>query len=112
RYTDDLRVEEQAWCVFVRSPHSHALIRDIRIPADLPEGVAVLTAADYQADGLAPIEHVPNPLDALDVRKKAFAQTTEAPHWPLAGERVRHVGEPVAAVIASTPYVARDFAER
>ncbi len=108
RFADDMRLEGQAWCALVRSPHAHARIRAIRIPA----GVRGLTAADYLADGLGPIDHIPNPLDALDVRKKAFSAPVERPHWPLAHERVQHVGEPVALAIGDTAQAARDAAER
>ena len=108
RYADDRRLEGQAWCAFVRSPHAHARVVSIRIPP----GVCALTGADYRADGLGPIDHVPNPLDAHDVRKKAFSDPVEAPHWPLAQELVRHVGEPVALAIGDTPHAARDAAER
>ncbi len=109
RFTDDLQLEGQAWCAFVRSPHAHARIRSIRGGAG---ALAVLTGADYAADGLQPIDHIPNPLDAHDVRKKAFADPLERPHWPLARGEVRHVGEPVAAVIAESAQAARDAAER
>lgn len=118
RYTDDIRLEGQAHCAFLRSPHAHARI--LRIDASRARrgsGVlTVLTGADYLADGLAGIDHAANPVDALDVRKRAFAEAAgarvvELPHWPLATERVRHVGEPLAAVVAETAFAARDAAE-
>ncbi|MGH8740121.1 MAG: xanthine dehydrogenase family protein molybdopterin-binding subunit, partial [Burkholderiales bacterium] len=110
RFTDDLRLEREAWCVFVRSPHAHARIRSI--DARRAACCAVLTGADYAGDGLRPIDHVPNPLDSFDMRRKAFAEPLEAPHWPLARDQVRHVGEAVAAVIAGSAQAARDAAER
>jgi carbon-monoxide dehydrogenase large subunit len=109
RFTDDLRLERQAWCAFVRSPHAHARIRSI---SGGDGALAMLTGADYRADGLGPIDHVPNPLDAHDMTRKAFAGPLEAPHWPLAQDAVRHVGEPVAAVLAESEQEARDAAER
>jgi carbon-monoxide dehydrogenase large subunit len=109
RFADDLQLERQAWCVFVRSPHAHARIRSI---TGGDGALAVLTGADYFADGLQPIDHVPNPLDAHDVRSKSFRDPVERPHWPLARDEVRHVGEPVAAVIAGSAQAARDAAER
>jgi carbon-monoxide dehydrogenase large subunit len=108
RYTDDLQLERQAWCAFLRSPHAHARIASIKIP----EGLTVLTGADYLADGLAPVDHIPNPLDANDVEKNAFADPLEKPHWPLAHEVVRHVGEPLAVAIAESMQAARDAVER
>jgi carbon-monoxide dehydrogenase large subunit len=110
RFTDDLRLEREAWCAFVRSPHAHARICSIN--ALEASCLAVLTGGDYVSEGLRPIDHIPNPLDAHDVRKKAFTEPLEAPHWPLARGEVRHVGEPVAAVIAESAQAARDAAER
>ena len=111
RYTDDVSLEGELHCVFVRSPHAHARIA--RIHAGAAPGVTVLTGADYAADGLDGIRHVPNPADALDVSKRAFSgRVVDLPHFPLATDRARHVGEPVAMVIASSRERARDAAER
>jgi carbon-monoxide dehydrogenase large subunit len=113
RYTDDVHLERQAWCAFLRSPHAHARIVSIKRGSEsVPGLIQILTAADYIADGLAPVDHSPNPLDALDVRKKGFVDTVEAPHWPLAHDVVRHVGEPLAVAIADSAHAARDAAER
>jgi carbon-monoxide dehydrogenase large subunit len=118
RYTDDVRLEGQLSCAFLRSPHAHArILRLDSSRAQRAPGVrAVLTCADYLADGLAGIEHAANPVDALDIHRRAFvamhgARIVELPHWPLARERVRHVGEPLAAVVAETAFAARDAAE-
>ncbi len=118
RYTDDIRFERQLHCAFLRSPHAHArIVRIDTTRARRAPGVrAVLTGADYVADGLAGIEHAANPVDALDIRKRAFTapvgeRIVELPHWPLARERARHVGEPLAAVLAETAFAARDAAE-
>jgi carbon-monoxide dehydrogenase large subunit len=108
RYTDDETLAGQAWCVFVRSPHAHARIAAIRSGKT---ALAVLTGADYAADGLLPVDHVPNPLDMHDVGKRAFDDPRQWPHWPLARDKVRHVGDPVAAVIAETLEQARDAAD-
>ena len=118
RYSDDIWLEGQVHCAFLRSPHAHARI--LRIDASrarrVPGVLAVLTGADYLADGLAGIDHAANPVDALDVGKRAFAapggaHVVELPHWPLALERVRYVGESVAAAVADTALAARDAAE-
>jgi carbon-monoxide dehydrogenase large subunit len=113
RFTDDLRREGQAWCAIVRSPHAHARITNIDSRKASGGGVlAILTGADYVADGLGPIDHIPNPLHPFELEKKVFADPLEAPQWPLAREVALHVGEPVAAVIAESPQAARDAAER
>jgi carbon-monoxide dehydrogenase large subunit len=111
RFADDEVLERQAWCAFVRSPHAHARIVAIRKTPN-PGVLAVLTGDDWVADGLGAIDHVPNPLETLDITKKAFDSPLERPHWPLAVGEARHVGEPLAAVIAETAGEARDAAER
>src|SRR5690349_20936075 len=102
RYADDEAFERQAWCAFVRSPHAHARIVRISLDDELPGVIALLTGADYAADGLQPVDHVPNPLDMHDINRRAFDNPRQSPQWPLARHRARHVGEPVAAVIAET----------
>ena len=114
RFTDDERPLGEAGCALVRSPHAHArIVRvDASAAARAPGVLGVLTAADYRADGLAPVDHVPNPLSPYDIGRRAFDDPAQWPHWPLAGDEVRHVGEPVAAVIAGTAAQARDAAEQ
>jgi carbon-monoxide dehydrogenase large subunit len=111
RYTDDESYPGQVWCAFVRSPHAHARIVKVEAPRS-PGVLAVLTGADYAADGLQPIDHVPNPMDVHDIERRAFDNPRQSPQWPLARDAVRHVGEPLAAVIAETAEQARDAAER
>ena len=112
RYADDEAYEGQAWCAFVRSPHAHARIVRIKLDGELPGVVGILTGADYAADGLQPIDHVPNPLDMHDINRRAFDNPRQSPQWPLARDKARHVGEPVAAVIAETAAQALDAAEQ
>ena len=118
RFTDDFAFDGQAYAAFVRSPHPHARIRSIDTAdaAKLPGVVAIFTAKDYAAAGGRGIGHIANPAGTHDVKVKAFAgperQTPfETPHQPLAGERVRFVGEPVVMVIAETQSAAQDAAE-
>jgi carbon-monoxide dehydrogenase large subunit len=106
-YQDDNVLPRQTWCIFVRSPHAHALIRGIDTDAAkaAPGVVAVYTAADYVADGIAmPKANMP--------RKKRDGSPMFAPQRPaLIGDRVRYVGDPVAMVIAETLAQAKDAAE-
>jgi aerobic carbon-monoxide dehydrogenase large subunit len=118
RYTDDIHPDGACWAFVLRSPHAHAVIRsvDTATAKHVPGVLAVLTAADYRADGHRGISHVPIPADAKDASKPAFVATPESPifdqpHLPLADDRVRHVGEGVAVVIAETLAQARDAAE-
>jgi carbon-monoxide dehydrogenase large subunit len=118
RFTDDFAFDGQAYAVFVRSPHAHAgiLSIDTRVASELPGVVAVFTANDYAAAGGRGVAHIANPASTYDVSAKAFTgpglQTpVELLHLPLAGDRVRFVGEPVVMVIAETRSGAQDAAE-
>jgi carbon-monoxide dehydrogenase large subunit len=118
RFTDDIHPPGALWMYVLRSPHAHAVIADIRpgTAAAAPGVLAVLTAADYRADGNQPIQHQANPPDALDVTIPSFfpepgTLALELPQPPFAEEKVRHVGEAVALVIAETLDQARDAAE-
>jgi len=118
RYTDDVSLAQQAFAVFVRSPHAHARVIAIDTAAARaqPGVLAVLTGRDYVADGHLGMPHHPNPADALDVRERSFAPTADRKilderQLPLAVERARYVGEAVALVVAETLAAARDAAE-
>jgi carbon-monoxide dehydrogenase large subunit len=47
-----------------------------------------------------------------DINRRAFEGPRQQTHWPLPRDKARHVGEPVAAVIAQTAALAIDAAER
>jgi aerobic carbon-monoxide dehydrogenase large subunit len=118
RYTDDFSLEGQAYAVFVRSPHAHARIASINVaPAtSLPGVIAVFTAADYAASGGRGVNHIANPASTHDVKIKSFTgegrrTAFEKPHLPLAADRVRYVGEPVAMVVAESRAIAQDASE-
>ena len=117
-FSDDVDLEGQAYAHVLRSPHAHARVLGIDTEAAeaAPGVVAVLTAAEYLADGLGPVPHVANPLDALDPWKRALrnkdgSEPFVSPHIPLAQDKVRHVGDCVALVIAETIEQAKDAAE-
>ncbi|HVC52306.1 MAG TPA: xanthine dehydrogenase family protein molybdopterin-binding subunit [Stellaceae bacterium] len=107
RYSDDISLPGQAYAVMVRSPHAHGTIHKIDTAAAraMPGVLAVYTAADLAAGGiglLAPRQIVKN-RDGTPMR-------TPTRHV-LATDKVRYVGEAVAAVIADTTAAARDAAE-
>jgi carbon-monoxide dehydrogenase large subunit len=107
RYSDDVNLPRQAHAVVVRSPHAHADIGRIDTEAarSAPGVVTVLTGADVAAGDLGDL-----PTDRTRTRRDgspAFA----TPRPALARERVRHVGEPVALVVAETRAQAVDAAE-
>src|SRR5579872_6489938 len=116
RYAADFSLAKQAYAYVVRSPHPHAVIAGIDVTgARAASGVlAVLTAADAAADGLRPIPHSPVPANPHEVPLKSRDGSAFfiAPHPVLAADVVRHVGEPVAVVVAETLAQARDAAER
>ena len=108
RFGDDVRPERTAVAVFVRSPHAHAQIRAIDVAAakELPGVLAVITAADLAAENFNSVSQ-PVPMPGRD------GKMVVSVHRPvLAGERVLHVGEPVALVVAETLPAAQDAAER
>ena len=108
RFVADIAVPGALHCVLVRSPHAHARIRRIASSAaeSSPGVVAVFTGVDMAADGMAPMR----PLWAISSRDGA--PMAEPPRFALARDTVRHVGEPVAAVVAETLAQAADAAER
>jgi carbon-monoxide dehydrogenase large subunit len=118
RYTDDFSLEGEAHAAFVRSPFGHARVVSIDAAeaAAAPGVIAVLTGADYVADGCKGISHFPNPADNVDASRRAFTSrkdrpVADLPHLPMPVDVVRHVGEPVAVVIAESAAAAQDAAE-
>jgi aerobic carbon-monoxide dehydrogenase large subunit len=115
-YGDDFSLPNQAYAVFVRSPHAHARIRsiDTRVACGMPRILAVLTGFDANVDGLAPIPHTPislGPPADIALKNRDGSPPGFAPHPLLATDRARYVGEQVAMVVAETAVAARDAAE-
>ncbi len=97
-FTADIRVPGMLHAVALRSPYCHAKIRSIDLTAaKAVEGVhAIFTSEDLVAGGLkAWKSDGPEPADGLAL-------------YPLAVDKVRYFGEPVAVVVAETPYIAED----
>jgi carbon-monoxide dehydrogenase large subunit len=107
RYADDVNLARQAYAVVVRSPHAHAKIGAIATAAarSAPGVLAVLTGADVAADKLGNL-----PTDGSRKRRDGSA-AFKTPRPALARDRVRHVGDPVALVVAETQEQAVDAAE-
>ena len=107
RYLDDIVRPRQAHATILRSSHAHAGIRTIDASAALsaPGVVAVLTGEDLTRDGIGTI-----PCVSAVTNRDGSPMTM--PPWPaLVRDRVRHVGDAVALVIAETAAQARDAAE-
>ncbi|MCO5118614.1 MAG: xanthine dehydrogenase family protein molybdopterin-binding subunit [Burkholderiaceae bacterium] len=108
RYTDDIVLPGQTWACFVRSPHAHARITAIDTAPALsdPRVLAVFTGEDLAATGIGGL-----PCGWL-IHSKDGSPMKEPPHPVLAVGKVRHVGDPVALVVAEDYASARDAAER
>ena len=114
RYSDDLNLPGQVYAVMVRSPHAHALIRSIDAEAarGMPGVLAVLTAEDIKADGLNPLPNIANshPAD-ISIQNKDGSPIVRPQQTAIVGPEVCHVGEIVAAAIATSLAAAKDAAE-
>jgi carbon-monoxide dehydrogenase large subunit len=97
-YTDDINRPGQLHAVFVRSPHANADLGRIDIAAAqaAPGVIAIYTAADLEKAGLGTLPC------GWGVKSKDGSPMAEPPHPVLASGRARHVGDPVAMVIAET----------
>ncbi len=106
-YTDDIARPGQVYAYILRSPHAHARITriDTADAAAAPGVVAVFTGADMAKDAVGSI-----PCGWL-VHSKDGSPMKEPPHPPLVVDRVRHVGDQVAVVMAETYAEAKDAAE-
>lgn len=103
-YTDDVSRPNQTYMAILRSPHAHARLDAVRADAarGAPGVLAVLTGADLAA------EKVGNVPTGWLIHSRDGTPMVEPPHPALAVERVRHVGDPVAIVIAETRDQARE----
>ena len=95
RYIDDLGVPPGTLhAAVLRSPHAHAIIREVRADAArvAPGVAAVITAREVTSLGAPLLAGVKAPIQC----------------WPIAVKHVRYVGEPVAVVLAADRYLAED----
>jgi aerobic carbon-monoxide dehydrogenase large subunit len=106
-YSDDINLPGQAYAVMVRSSHGHGVIRQIDTTAAraMPGVLAIYTASDLAAGGIGPLP----PRQVMNNRDGTPMLTPV--RYVLATDKVRHVGEAVAAVIAETVAAAKDAAE-
>ena len=105
KYTDDIKLPKMTHSAFVRSPYAHARILDIDTSEALKaQGVvAVYTAQDGCGEFGVPC--------GWQVDFKNGETMREPKHPLLAKDKIRHVGEAVAIVIAETLEQARDAIE-
>ncbi len=102
RYVADIDVAGQLFGHVLRSPHAHALLKriDVSPAASLPGVRGIYTATDLLADGIGPLPCM-----------AAVKPLIVPPRTALATGRVRHVGDPVAFVVADNADMARETAE-
>lgn len=105
QYTDDINVHGQTYVHFLRSDVAHAKINkvDTSAASKMPGVVAIFTGEDFAAIGGLPC--------GWQVTDKHGQPMLEPKHPVLAHGKVRHVGDPIAAVVAETKEQARDAAE-
>ena len=107
-YTDDVTRPNQTYAFVLRSPHAHARIKKIDFAAasKAPGVVGIFTAKDLAADKVGPL-----PCGWLVVGK-GQKPMVEPPHPALATDVARHVGDPVAFVVAETKAQAKAAAQQ
>jgi carbon-monoxide dehydrogenase large subunit len=97
RYVEDIEFPNMAHCVFIGSPHGHARIRRINTERakEAPGILTVITGEDL-------VKHV-NPLPLLAELGVLGWEFRTPEVYPMAVDKVRYYGEPVAAIIAEHP---------
>ncbi len=104
-YTDDINVYGQAYVHFLRSDVAHGKITkiDTSAAADMPGVVRIFTGADFEGVGSIPCGWQVTDLHGEPMKEPA--------HPVLAQGKVRHVGDPIAAIVADSLEEARNAAE-
>ena len=104
-YTDDINLRGQAHVHFLRSDVTHGRLTSINTDAaaKMPGVIRIFTGADFTEVGSIPC--------GWQITDR-FGEVMQEPRHPLLADgKVRHVGEPIAAVVAETHAQARDAAE-
>ena len=101
-YLDDIKRPGMLHAAILRSPHAHARIIsiDTKEALSMPGVSAVITYADLPAS-----------ITPIPVRIFALPGLDRCLQYPLAGDKVRYTGDPVALVVADSRYIAEDALE-
>jgi aerobic carbon-monoxide dehydrogenase large subunit len=104
QYLADIELENCLVLKFVRSTCAHGIIKsiDTSIAEQIPGVLAIYTGED--------IRDVITPLPTASTQP--FLEADYPRHWPLAVDKVKFNGEPVAAVVAIDKYIAEDAIEQ
>ncbi len=105
KYVADIHLDGLLYMAVLRSPYAHANILsiDTRNAEAVSGVVAVFTGADINPHLARPLPMIIG-IDTDD----DFKEKQNPPRYPLTTDKVRHVGDPVAVVIAEDPYIAAD----
>ena len=100
KFADDIKLRDMLYLRFIRSPYAHANILSIDVSAAeaVPGVICTLTGAEI----------VPLTQPFIEIGPDPFAKIKD---YPLAVSKARYQGEPVAAVVATSPAIADDAAE-
>ena len=103
-YVDDIQLPGMLHLAIVRGPYGHARIKNIDTAAAMgaPGVHAIVTAKDLEGATTGPLP------GAVDL--SPFEQLKEPERYPLATDKVRYVGDPVASVVTDGAYAAADAA--
>src|ERR1700755_2001840 len=107
KYTDDFSLPGQAYGWVARSSHAHGIIKGIDTSAAkaMPGVLGVWTGADLAAANFNPF------VCGMPLKSRDGSPLLQTNRMPLATDKVRYVGDPVAFVVAQTVARARDAAE-
>ncbi|HSH01707.1 MAG TPA: xanthine dehydrogenase family protein molybdopterin-binding subunit [Anaerolineae bacterium] len=102
-FVDDVHLPDMAHVAFLRSPQAHAVLKNIDISRALErDGVLAVYTADDLGDYW---QHGPLLVSPPPIERLTFHTKTQV---PLAKGKVRHLGEPIAMVVATSRYIAED----
>lgn len=112
QFSDDIQASGALAAVTLRAPMPHAEIAGIDVAAaQAAPGVRlILTAADLDGEIAGPIPSLSR-VPPFDIGRRDGGDAALAEQYPLARERVRYLGEPVAFVVADTLQQAHDAVE-
>lgn len=107
QYTDDLNLDGQAFMVMLRSQHAHGILcgLDTAEARAMPGVLAIITGADLAAAGIGPLAC------SATLTNADGSPMNKPPRPVLATDKVRFVGDPIAAVVAETVAMAKAAAE-
>jgi aerobic carbon-monoxide dehydrogenase large subunit len=112
RYVDNISLPGMLWIGIVRSPFAHARITSVELSRarDMPGVIAAFSGEDLAGEWAAGLPC------AWPIANRSFPDpTTEDPrapdHWPVAKDKARHAGDPVAVIVAESRALAADAVE-